>query len=444
MLTSVILSVGDELVLGQTVDTNSAWLSRELAGVGVDVVGHVTVGDSREGIAGAIRHAVAHVDWLVISGGLGPTEDDLTREGLADAMGVELVRDEGALATIRGYFDAIKRPMPPRNETQAFVPRGAKMIPNSCGTAPGIAATIERGGGAVCRVVVMPGVPKEMFAMWRISVMPELARVTSGGGGGGGGGAVILSRTLHTFGMGESTVAQRLGKLMERGRNPSVGTTVSQGIVSLRINERAESAAVAKAELDEVCRQCVDAMGLLIFGQDDETMGQVVARMLRGEKRADGRTVRVTTAESCTGGLLAKMLTDEAGSSAYFAQGFVAYANEAKTKLLGVDAGLIEKQGAVSEAVAGAMARGALEAAEADIALSITGIAGPEGGTPTKPVGTVCIGMAWRGESGGAGEAEVSTRSFLFPGDREMVRDRSAKMALTLLRYHLLRQACPF
>jgi nicotinamide-nucleotide amidase len=413
-----------------------------LAAVGIDIAGHITVPDSREAIAAAIRHSAEMVDLLVVSGGLGPTEDDLTREGLADAMGVELVKDEAALATIRGFFDQLKRPMPPRNEVQAYLPRGARSIPNSCGTAPGIAAVIERPGqsraggkdGAVgCRVVVMPGVPKEMFAMWRLSVLPELQKLA--------GGAVILSRTLHTFGLGESTVAQRLGTLMDRTRNPSVGTTVSQGIVSLRLNVRAPDAATAKAELDATHRACVDAMGLLIFGQDDETLTHVVARMLRGEKCGDGRTVRLATAESCTGGLLAKMLTDEPGSSAFLAYGFIAYANEAKTQLLGVETELIERHGAVSEAVASAMARGALERTSADLALSITGIAGPDGGTPTKPVGTVCIALAWRSPSA---EAVVSARTFQFPGDREMIRDRSAKMALSLLRYHLLKQPCPF
>ena len=436
MLSSVILSVGDELTLGQTVDTNSAWLANSLAAVGIDINGHVTVPDSREAIAAAVRYASTNVDLLVISGGLGPTEDDLTREGLADAMGVELVVDQLALATIRGFFDAIKRPMPPRNQVQAQLPRGARSIPNTCGTAPGIAATIERPGGAVCRVVVMPGVPKEMFAMWALSILPELARLA--------GGAVIVSRTLHTFGLGESTIAQRLaavdGGLMNRTRNPSVGTTVSHGVVSLRINERADNPTTARQELDATTRLCVDALGLLIYGQDEETLPEVVARMLRGEKRPDGSTAKITTAESCTGGLLAKLLTDAPGSSAYFTHGYVVYANAAKTQLLGVGADLIAQHGAVSEAVASAMARGARDASESDLALSITGIAGPEGGTPAKPVGSVCIGLSWRSP---AGETVASTRSFLFPGDRDMIRDRSAKMALTLLRYHLLKQPCP-
>lgn len=426
MLSSLILAIGDELTLGQTVDTNSAWLSRQLASVGIDIAGHVTVPDSRDAIAAAIRHAAASVDVVVITGGLGPTEDDLTREALADAMGVDLVRDEEAMATLRGFFERIKRPMPARNEVQAYVPRGAKPIPNSNGTAPGLAATIGD-----CKIVVMPGVPKEMFAMWERSILPELAKLSGGG--------VILSRTLHTFGMGESTVAERLGELMDRKRNPSVGTTVSQGIVSLRLNARADSREQALAELNETHRLCVDKLGLLIFGQDEDTLPHVVGRMLRAFDA--GRRLKVAVAESCTGGLLSKLLTDIPGSSAYFTHGFVCYANEAKTQLLGVDPDLLAKYGAVSEPVASAMARGALKAADADVALSITGIAGPDGGTPTKPVGTVVLSLAWKSPTG---EAVAKDRTFLFPGDRDMIRDRSAKMALTLLRYHLLKEPLPF
>jgi nicotinamide-nucleotide amidase len=427
MHSATILSVGDELVLGQTIDTNSAWLSRQLASVGIDIAGHLTVPDSRPQIAAAIRHCADACDLLIISGGLGPTEDDLTREALADAMGTDLVRDDAALATLRGFFERLGRTMPLRNEVQAFVPRGARAVPNSCGTAPGLAATLGN-----CRIAVMPGVPKEMKAMWDLSFLPELRQF--------GGGAAVLSRTLHTFGLGESTIAEKLGDLMNRSRNPSVGTTVSGGIVSLRLNARADNPDTARRELDETTRACHEKLGLLIFGQDDESLAHVIARMLRAETRG-GQPLSLTTAESCTGGQLAKTLTDIPGSSAYFRQGYVAYHNDAKTALLGVDPDLISRHGAVSEAVASAMARGALKSANADIALSITGIAGPDGGTPTKPVGTVYIGLAWNSPTH---EAVATSRAFAFPGDREMIRDRSVKMALSLTRFHLLKEHCPF
>ncbi|MFN4242019.1 MAG: competence/damage-inducible protein A [Tepidisphaerales bacterium] len=421
MLSAVIISVGDELTLGQTVDTNSAWLSRQLAAMGIDVAGHVTVPDSRPAIAAAIRQACEAAEVVVVTGGLGPTEDDLTREALADAMGVELVRDESLLAEIRGFFERLGRAMPPRNEVQAYLPRGARAIPNSRGTAPGIAATVGRS-----RVVVMPGVPKEMYAMWETHVAPELSKLS--------GGAVVLSRTLHTFGLGESSVAERLGELMARDRNPSVGTTVSHGIVSLRLNVRAETRDEGQRRLDEVEAACRQKLGLLIFGRDEQTLPQVVGELLRAAR------LTVATAESCTGGLIAKYLTDVPGSSAYMHAGWVCYANAAKVELLGVDAGLIDRHGAVSEVVASAMARGAMRAGT-DLAVSVTGIAGPDGGTPTKPVGTVCIGLAWRGPTG---DVVTRERSFLFPGDRETIRDRAAKTALSLLRFHVLRQPVPF
>lgn len=422
MLSSVIVSVGDELVLGQTVDTNSAWLSRQLAGIGVDVAGHVTVPDSRDAIAAAIRQAAGAADVVVVTGGLGPTEDDLTREGLADAMGVDLVRDEAAMATLRGFFERLNRPMPQRNEVQAYVPRGARAIENLRGTAPGIAATVGRA-----RVVVMPGVPKEMFGMWEAAVLPELRKLA--------GGAVVRSRTLHTFGLGESTVAERLGELMMRQRNPSVGTTVSRGIVSLRLNVRAESAESAERELDATEAACREKLGSLVYGREEQTLAGVVGELLR----AGG--LKVATAESCTGGLIGAYLTEVPGSSAYFSHAVVCYANEAKTRLLGVDAELISRHGAVSEAVASAMVRGVMQGVAVDLGVSVTGIAGPDGGTPTKPVGTVCIGLGWRGAGG---EVVSKERTFLFPGDREMIRDRAAKMALCLMRYHLLREPVPF
>lgn len=421
MRSAVVISVGDELTLGQTVDTNSAWLSRQLAGLGIDIAGHVTVPDDRAAIAAAIRQAGEAADVVVVTGGLGPTEDDLTREALADAMGVELTRDESLVAQIRSYFERLRRPMPTRNEVQAYLPRGARAIPNAWGTAPGIAATLGR-----CRVVALPGVPREMTAMWEASVKPELEQL--------GGGSVVLSRTLHTFGLGESSVAERLGELMGRDRNPTVGTTVSQGIVSLRLNVRAASRDDALRQLDTTEALCRERLGLLIFGRDEQTLPQVVAELLVGAR------LTLATAESCTGGLIAKYLTDIPGSSAYFRQGWVCYANASKTQLLGVEEGLIERHGAVSEAVASAMVRGAMRYGT-DLGVSVTGIAGPDGGSPTKPVGTVCIAMGWRSP---AGEVVTRERTFLFPGDRETVRDRAAKTALSLLRFHILRQPVPF
>jgi len=422
-MNAIILSVGDELVLGQTVDTNSAWLGAHLASIGISVLSHVTVADDHPAIEAAIRTAAAQCDTLIISGGIGPTADDLTRQALAAAMGQPLEINETWLAELKKFFRARGRPMPESNAIQAMIPRTATMLFNTAGTAAGIAAdlgTRERP----CRVFVTPGVPKEMKAMFARDVLPELQKRS--------GGAVIVSRTLHTFGLGESAVAEKLGDLMRRGRNPSVGTTVSNGVVSLRVNSRFDSVAKATDELEVIVTECRAALGSLIYGADDETLAGVVARMLL--EHPDHPTV--STAESCTGGLLGKMLTDIAGSSAYYGFGWVTYANVAKEKLLGVPAEMLAANGAVSEPVVLAMARGARDRSASTYALSISGIAGPGGGTAEKPVGTVWIALAHPGGT--------ASRKFVFPGDREAIRDRSAKTAISILRYHLLNEAPPF
>ena len=440
---AIILSVGDELVLGQTVDTNSAWLSAQLASVGFGVVAHVTVADDQLAIERAICRSAAACDVLLISGGLGPTEDDLTRQALARVMNQPLEANPQWLAELARFFAARGRPMPASNSIQAMIPRGAAMIFNTAGTAAGIHADLrplplihqrnaERGLHAThkpdydphCQVYVMPGVPREMKIMFERDVLPHVRSAS--------GGAVILSRTLHTFGLGESAIGERLGALMRRGRNPSVGTTISGGVVSLRVNARFPGAAEAEEQLNHTVDACRAVLGSLVFGQDQQTLAELVGTML---KSASGAPT-VATAESCTGGLLGKMLTDMPGSSAYYAFGWVTYANRAKEEQLGVPSELLQQHGAVSEPVVIAMANGARQRSGSTFALSISGIAGPDGGTPAKPVGTVCIALAH--------PEGCSARTFLFPGDREMVRDRSAKMALTLLRYHLMGERIPF
>jgi nicotinamide-nucleotide amidase len=436
-MNAIILSVGDELVLGQTVDTNSAWISQQLAAVGCDVLAHGTVPDQQEAIEEAIRFAAGKADFLLISGGIGPTADDLTRQALAAVMGVDLELNEAWLARLQSFFQKLGRTMPETNRIQAMIPRGATTIENTAGTAAGIHLKSEISNFR-SQVFVMPGVPKEMKIMFERDVLPHIREK--------GGGAVILSRTLHTFGLGESSVAEKLGDLMKRDRNPSVGTTVANGIVSLRINARFPSAERAQTELDQTVAACRDTLGSLIFGADEQTLSSVIAWMLTTKQQT------ITTAESCTGGLLAKMLTDIPGSSDYFKQGWVTYSNEAKRERLGVSENILNVHGAVSEPVVEAMARAARRLAKSDFALAISGIAGPTGGTPTKPVGTVCIALAAplpeakpaASAAAAFAESSVTARTFAFTGDREMIRDRSAKMALTMLRFHLLGQPMPF
>ena len=429
---SIILSVGDELVLGQTVDTNSAWMSQQLAAVGCDVVGHQTVADDQHAIEAAIHDNCRRADFLIVSGGIGPTPDDLTRQALATALGVDLVTDAVWLEDMRTKYWARRGAvMPEMNAIQAGIPRGSTLIDNPNGTAAGVDAVYQSGDlKSTCRVFVMPGVPKEMKAMFAASVLPAVAA--------SGGGAAIRSAILHTFGIGESAVAEKLGELMRRGRNPSVGTTIANGIVSCRVNSRFGSAAEAQAQLDETVAACRAALGDLIFGHDGASLPSAVLKLLK----TDEKNLTVATAESCTGGLIAKMLTDEPGSSAHFKQGWVTYSNLAKYERLGVPEDVINVYGAVSEPVVEKMAKAARRLAKADYALAVSGVAGPDGGSATKPVGTVCISLA-RVDPADKLNSLYTTRTFQFPGDRDMVRDRSAKMALTMLRYQLLGQPLP-
>jgi competence/damage-inducible protein CinA-like protein/molybdenum cofactor synthesis domain-containing protein len=502
-MNAIIISIGDELVLGQTVDTNSAWLSQQLAAIGISVIAHATVGDDQKAIEREIRASALRCDVLIVSGGIGPTPDDLTRQALAEVLRQPLELNEHWLHFLQDFFKKRGREMPEMNKIQAMIPHGAKIILNSCGTAAGIhaklglytaramppiqelqgrvigrvlvkmgcitrdelvqALTYQKSCGGLlgqiliekqmiseedleialkaqkgvvgdvraelCEIFVIPGVPSEMKAMFTRDILPALQKES--------GGAVILSRTLHTFGLGESAIAQMLGELMDRKRNPTVGTTVANGIVSVRVNSKFDSKEQATRELAETESACRAALGDLIFGADEQTLPQVVGELLKAKKQS------VTTAESCTGGLLAKFLTDVPGSSAYFKRGWITYENEAKTELLGVDPSHIKGHGAVSDAVVREMAVGAMGRARADFALAISGIAGPDGGTEEKPVGTVCIGIAFQ-KAGSAEAVEAHARRFSFPGDREMIRDRSAKMALTMLRFHLIGKALPF
>lgn len=412
---AIVISIGDELTLGQTVDTNAAWLAQQLARVGITCESHLTVGDDRRSIGDAIRSASRGAGLVLVTGGIGPTPDDLTRAALADVLGVELRIHQRSLDRIVDYFRERKRPMAPANRDQAMIPVGAEAIDNTCGTACGIGARVGEAD-----IFVMPGVPDEMRTMFRRSVLPGLESVAAG--------ACILQRTLHTFGMSESEIGERIGDLMVRDRNPSVGTSASEAVISIRVNACGESAgkaaSLAAGDLAEIRRR----LGRSVFGEDDETLADAVARHL-----VDGRKT-VAVAESCTGGLVAKRLTDVAGSSAYFVQGMVTYSNEAKRRALGVSMELIDRHGAVSREVAEAMATGCRRLAETDYGLSATGIAGPAGGTAAKPVGLVHIALA---SGAGVTARELHLGEHL---ERRQVRDRAAKCVLNLLRLELLRE----
>ena len=417
---AIILSIGDELVLGQTVDTNSAYLSQRLAERGISTRYHQTVADDQAAIADVITHASRMVPLILITGGLGPTEDDLTRQAMSDAMAAPLVLDEQQLATIKTMMTRDGRRMPDRNRIQAMHPRGTDMISNTCGTAPGIFAKLNKAS-----IYVMPGVPHEMLAMFARDVEPELDAFNPDR-------HVILTAKVNTFGQGESSIAESLGDLMARSRNPKVGTTAGQGIVAVRVRSEFADAGEAQLSLDDTMGQVRDRLGAIVFGVEDETLQQTLVNLLRDK----GATV--ATAESCTGGLVGKMISDIPGSSSVYAGGWVTYSNQMKHDQLGVRMELIDEHGAVSEPVARAMARGALEHSGATLATSITGVAGPTGGSEEKPVGTVWIAVA---EQRAAADPEVQTMLFQLPGDRDTVRDRAARCALQMLRFMLLDQS---
>jgi len=408
-MSAIILAVGDELVSGQTIDTNTPFLARQLAQLGIATTSHRCVRDDRAAIAEAIRRSAAGAELVLVTGGLGPTEDDLTRWGLADAMDSELIVDETRLAKIEEFFRRRGRTMIDANRVQAMIPAGAEAISNRMGTAPGIAADV---GGA--KVYVTPGVPAEMKCMYVEQIAPRLGRRRG----------AITHRLVHTFGIGESDLGVRIADLMARGANPLVGTTVAAGMVSIRITARADSDAgadeLAACAVAEIRRR----LGRLVVGEDTATPASVVGDLLRSR----GQTL--ATAESCTGGLVGKLLTDPAGASDYYLGGAVAYANDVKQRALGVPDETLRSFGAVSEQVAAAMAAGCRERFVSDWAISITGIAGPAGGSDDKPVGTVCIAIA---DSDGP-----HTWRHVFGGSREMVRSRAAMAALNHLRLAML------
>ncbi len=413
MLRAAILSIGDELVFGQTLDRNSAWLSERLASIGIATIEHRTVGDDLGEIAEAYRSLAARATLVVSTGGLGPTVDDLTREAMAIAFdgSPALVEDAAALASIERWFAGRTRPMPESNRRQALRPASASVMPNAHGTAPGL--SIERDG---LRVFALPGPPREMQPMFEAQVEPRLAAARSG--------EAIATETVHAFGDGESSLAERIADLMERGRNPSVGTAASPGRVTARIRATGSSAvaaSMAAAMAEEVARR----WSPFAYGRGETTLPEAAASAVL----AAGCTLSV--AESCTAGLIGEMIVSVSGASRFFEGGWIVYSNALKSSQLGVPEALIAAHGAVSEPVAAAMAIGAATRAGTDLALSVTGIAGPTGGSELKPVGTVFVGLCDRRR----GSTEV--RRFRFPGDRGDVRDRTAKSALTMLRLHL-------
>jgi len=411
-----LLTIGAELLLGYTVDTNAAFMARSLSEIGVVVVRHDTVGDDPELIARAMLDGLDRTGAVITSGGLGPTADDRTRDGLAAAFGRELLTDPEALAQVERRFRLFGREMPRINVVQALVPRGARVLENRFGSAPALWLEDERGRW----VITLPGVPSEMRGLLTETVIPILRSRESAP-------VVVTSRTLRTTGIGESALAELLGA---DGGSSVAGLPLAylpgwEG-VDLRVTAAEMPAAEAERHLDEAARRLRDRAGKYIYGEGSADLAAVVIDLCRE------RSLTIATAESCTGGLLGARITAVPGSSDVYPGGVVAYSNPVKESLLGVPTELLASRGggAVSEEVARAMAAGVRERLGANIGIGITGIAGPGGGSPEKPVGTVWMAVQMGDE--------VRTFGRVYVGDRGEVRARSAQSALETLRQLLI------
>ncbi|WP_413199900.1 competence/damage-inducible protein A [Nostoc piscinale] len=416
-MSAEIICVGTELLLGDILNSNSQFLAQQLAKLGIPHYYQTVVGDNPERLKQVIEIAIARANILIFTGGLGPTPDDLTCETIADFFGAPLVEDPEIIEDITQKFAQRGRVMTPTNRKQALIPQGAEVLPNPTGTAPGI---IWQPRPEVT-IFTFPGVPSEMYRMWQETAVPFLKSQ-------GWGKEIIYSRSLRFWGIGESALAEKVSSYFNLP-NPTVAPYAGKGEVRLRISAKAASATAAEELIVPIEKQLQEIAGLDCYGADDDTLASVVGELLRSA----GETVSV--AESCTGGGLGQMFTEIAGSSDYFWGGVISYDNSAKVRLLGVNPEDLEKFGAVSPVVAAQMAMGVKSRLETSWGLSITGIAGPGGGTETKPVGLVYIGLA-----GPNNEVKSFEQRFGTMRDRNFIRHLSACTALDLLRRQLLKR----
>jgi nicotinamide-nucleotide amidase len=414
LTTAEVIAVGSELLGSTRLDTNSLFISDQLRRLGIELKGKSVVGDDRVRLGDVLGDALRRADLVVLTGGLGPTDDDLTREAVGDVLGLELSEDPAITAGIRQRFERRGLPMPEVNRRQAMVHRGARSLPNPHGSAPGI--LIATGGKLV---VLLPGPPREL--------QPMLAALCAEGGAIAehAGRERLYTVLLFTTGLSESRVEELVQPIYSTWRDGTepISTTIlaTPGQVEIHLTMRSSDDAHAKERLERSRAQLAAALGDCVFATDGRSLPQVVGDVLRE------RHLTFAAAESCTGGLLLQRMTDVAGSSDYVTGGVIAYSNELKIQLLGVDSSLLDTHGAVSEAAAAAMVDGIRERTGADVCVSITGVAGPGGGSEAKPVGTVVIGVRVPGHP-------LSVQTHRFPGGREMVRLQSSQMALDRVR----------
>jgi nicotinamide-nucleotide amidase len=406
-----IIAVGSEMLTPDRVDTNSLFLTEELNKLGIEVVRKSVVGDHREYLSAAFKEALERVELVIASGGLGPTEDDLTRETVAELLGRKLILNDAILRYIEGRFRQLGREMPAVNVRQAMVPEGAEALENPRGSAPGL--WIEDHGR---RIALLPGPPRELKPMYHEQIQPRLERL--------GSGVRMFHRELRVAGMGESAVEQRIKPIYTRYSDVNTTILAAPGEIQIHLRMWTDDASSAQKTLDEIVQGFELALTDRIYSQDGSSLEEIVARLLTMNNAT------ISAAESCTGGLLAQRLTSIAGSSAYFLGGVVCYSNELKTAWADVPPELIQSKGAVSSEVAITLADGIRRRAGSTLGVGITGIAGPSGGSEEKPVGTVHIALS---HAGG-----VKERGVRFPGDREAIRWHASQLALDMVRIHFL------
>jgi len=405
-----VLTIGTELLLGYTVDTNAAELGRALAAAGAEITRRTTVADRPEAIRAGVVEALERTGFVIATGGLGPTRDDMTKTVVAELLDKRLVLDERVLASIEARFQRMGRPMPASNRTQAEIPEGATILPNPRGTAPGL--WVEDARGRI--VVLLPGVPREMRGLLVEEVLPRIVARQ------GGSRRVVLSRTVRTTGVPESALAERVGPIEPEIAPLTLAYLPSVEGVDLRVTAWGLEPKDADARLTAVIQRLKAAVGEHAYGEDEADLAAVVLDALRNGRH------RLAVAESCTGGMVGERITNIPGASDTFIGGVVAYADVIKTAALKVPLETLEAYGAVSEATVRAMAEGAQRLFSADCTIAVTGIAGPGGGTPEKPVGTVWL----------AARKHTTTRVLtrVLPGERDDVRRRAAQAGLDLLR----------
>ena len=406
-----IIATGSELLSGGVPETNSIFLSEGLLLVGLETAFKTVVGDDEKDMEEALRRAMDRADAVIVTGGIGPTEDDITRKVIAKIVKRRLVLNEDAFKAIHARLSGRGREYVSTNDRQALIPAGARLLHNPVGIAPGFFLDEEN-----TFVAVLPGVPKEMTAMYLEGLRPVLEERF-------GGKIFIRRRILHTCGVSESAVNQAIQDIMKRGA-PAVGLTVKETGVDIRIIASETGAERAQSLVDSTEAAIREKLGDAVYSVDGQPMEEVVGALLKQ------RRLKLSVAESCTGGLIGARITNIAGSSEYFERAAVTYSNPAKTEMLGVPGALLERYGAVSSEVAAAMARGIRQAAKTDLGLSVTGIAGPDGGTEQKPVGLVYTALA--------SAQGVKTNEHRFLGNREQVRMKASQMALDMVRRHLI------